>query len=776
MMRVMHQRQTAVVVLLSAMASCAVSAESLGQTGSGSAATAVVPANGTRMQAPLNRPVSRQSNLSLTIDTRWANGYGYRPIEVTITSPKPTTADHLVTVRLHSGWASTFNVEHDFEMPSGSTSATTIIAVPQYQSQLFWWEVWIDGTKDKDLSLSAEETINRFGANFGAPAGFSFLVGSFPARGGMGGQRDLMAPNTFEFEALSLGIAEFPGRWIDYTCFDVIALSWGELKVLSQVNPAASEAIERWLRAGGQLWVDQIGDEFQEIGDLSEFLGLRSSIADAVRRGDQAEGASESTEDSFDAGWQPVRFRRGIREGQVVTFLDITTGSSRVVRDPEVIAQLQVDPNFVVTDQQFESVEEDNEGRRWPRESSRWFVEQRLGLGRVRAFRESSDVALVLPGSQSTTTDTTAADGSNGWMPRGLATALRSTDKWVARHGLAPDDINRDFASLLVPGVGLAPVTEFRILITLFVLLIGPVNYWLLKRWRRLHLLVLTVPLAAALMTAALFAYAILSDGFGTTIRVRSFTALDQRSGEAACWAWLSYYSGLAPGEGLTMPADLVIYPIHPAWNAASIQTNLGGARDMIWEGDEAKLARGWLRSRTPTQYLTIRSRRTPHRLELAAGGGKLRATNELGAAIESVLVVDQAGELWAGEKLATSEVAFLDRIEHRDAIRRFRELVVENAPEPPAALSGDDSHYSVMQRRQWRSFGGRFGNQSGESRLEANLMNEAVAELAGLAGRPALALPPRSYVAVTATGPEVELGMPGAKEEASFHVIVGQW
>ena len=32
------------------------------------------------------------------------------------------------------------------------------------------------------------------------------------------------------------------------------------------------------------------------------------------------------------------------------------------------------------------------------------------------------------------------------------------------------------------------------------------------------------------------------------------------------------------------------------------------------------------------------------------------------------------------------------------------------------------------------------------------------------------------SYVAVTETGPEVEFGMDGVEEQASFHVIVGQW
>ena len=35
--------------------------------------------------------------------------------------------------------------------------------------------------------------------------------------------------------------------------------------------------------------------------------------------------------------------------------------------------------------------------------------------------------------------------------------------------------------------------------------------------------------------------------------------------------------------------------------------------------------------------------------------------------------------------------------------------------------------------------------------------------------------LPPRSFVAITETSPEVELGTPAAREESSLHVIVGQ-
>jgi hypothetical protein len=36
--------------------------------------------------------------------------------------------------------------------------------------------------------------------------------------------------------------------------------------------------------------------------------------------------------------------------------------------------------------------------------------------------------------------------------------------------------------------------------------------------------------------------------------------------------------------------------------------------------------------------------------------------------------------------------------------------------------------------------------------------------------------LPPRTFVAITETSPEVELGTASAREESSLHVIVGGW
>jgi hypothetical protein len=756
--------------------------------------------NGIQVQMPMKFSLSRRSGLSMTIDSRWANNYGYRPIEVTVRSPKPATADRLITVQINTGWwgsqRGSMSVEQDFELLKGSTVATALVACPQYQltNHFYWWNVWVDGVKDRDLSRDKDNPVTSVtGMTAGPPNELSILVVGPVSR-----QRWLTAPNSQEFEALSLPATMFPQRWIDYTCLDVISLSRAELQNVAKANATAVTAIRRWVETGGQLWINDAGPNFEHLAEVSQIFGVPATILDLdeVAIDDNSDPGEEDagddqTQDENDTlaravAWRPIRFGRGGPFGRVVTFLDLNTGMTRVARDRATIEQLERDPNYAVTNQSFEpgAGREKARGPRGPRDSSRWFVDQSLGLGNLRAFR-GDQASILSPSGQTNAVadpnlDVTAPNNARG--PRAIARsplrqALRATRRWDVRHGMRPDGANHDFAKLLVPGVGLAPVTEFQVLITVFVLLIGPLNYWLLKRYNRLQLLVLTVPLAAVLLTSSLFAYAILSDGFGTTIRVQSFTTLNQRTGDAACWARSSYYAGLAPGDGLTMPDDVAVYPIIPGWNDSGVDASIGAARELIWEDSRARMTRGWLRSRTPMQYLTVRARKSPHRIELNPAGGKIRTFNQLGTGIHYLLVLDDDGNLFAGENLTDRSKSVLEPIERTEAIRKVRELFTANRPEAPPALAAEDSDFQIIQRRQTRRMmSRRYGLQYSEQRLDANLLSDALADLAGTAGQPALSLPPRSYLAITEIGPEVVLGVPSAEEQASFHVVVGRW
>jgi hypothetical protein len=175
---------------------------------------------------------------------------------------------------------------------------------------------------------------------------------------------------------------------------------------------------------------------------------------------------------------------------------------------------------------------------------------------------------------------------------------------WLIRHGFSPSEGNSDFSNWLVPGVGQAPVVEFQVLITLFVLAIGPLNYWLLQRSGRLHLLVVTVPLGALLLTGGLLLYGIISDGFYTKVRIHSVTLLDQQQGEAVTQSRLSYYASLSPADGLRFRDTTAIYSINPSYSDRFAMNSGQPRLELRWR-EQQHLSRGWLRSRTPTQYFT---------------------------------------------------------------------------------------------------------------------------------------------------------------------------
>ncbi|MGD9635899.1 MAG: hypothetical protein AB7U97_21640, partial [Pirellulales bacterium] len=78
--------------------------------------------------------------------------------------------------------------------------------------------------------------------------------------------------------------------------------------------------------------------------------------------------------------------------------------------------------------------------------------------------------------------------------------------------------------------------------------------------------------------------------------------------------------------------------------------------------------------------------------------------------------------------------------------------------------------------RRGRRFFADRFDQEYGVERLSENLLSSAIAGLVASNAENVLNIPRRTYIAITETEPEIELGLSTADEEASFHVLHGTW
>ncbi len=661
--------------------------------------------NGDNVVVPLTRkgPVfSQQSGLQIRVDSTWAGNRGYRPLTITASMAKPATADTLITIRFHAGngrndhWA--ISVEHDFELSQGATNSTTTFSVPQYVDwNTCGWEVWVDGVKEEELSPDLHPfnsgTTNTVAAGYFSPS----PTNVYPA---------LLLALVRSIEPHSLDLSNLPERWTDYSPLDVFSTSASSLEVLRVSSPEKLAELLRWVRSGGNLWVLDVGQNFSELPELEMLLFPNLDEKAAAR----SKPLSNWHYLMRNENGRPRQSDLAALTMQIP--VEATTFSSTFIMDSSI-------PNNVPNMRQS-------------------FVARAYGLGTVAALQNrggNQRHASVLERS-----------------------SLAENLDWATRHGNDPSSGNPNFNNLLIPDVGTAPVFEFQLLISLFVIGIGPFNYWLLRRRNQLPLLLVTVPVAALAATLLLFTYGILADGIGVRVRVRSMTLLDQRVGEVASWARLSYYAGIAPSDGLQMPVDTVVYPILPSRSGSNnfSRRRVKQQRSLEWN-QQQQLTRGWLGSRTPTQYLAITARLTKKQLEFEVQPEQLIVTNQLGTQVLALVVQDHEGNVFVGDSLDAEGTAKLAPSTYVQAASTIRKLLTENLPQLPVGF--------VSKKRLYNS---DYGVSMTESLMELHF-EAIVSPVATGWGN-------GTYVAVTATGIEVPLGVDGATESSSFHVVRGTW
>lgn len=703
-------------------------------------------------------PVARKpSGLTLSIDTTWVAANGYRPVRITIAPPAaaPLAANRTLEIRLtphgysgnYFGNGEALQVRQEVEVSAGSSGATFTVSVPQEQL----WEglaldVFEEGTRIDELS-SQGVFINPEASVLGGSSPAvnpgerpTLLLLGIPSadavsqviRGALSGDHSLYvelqedrtsqgapAGNTAINPRLT-SLTELPDRWVNYEGIDLTVLSWDELKRLVTDHPMQWRAIRKQITAGGTLIVYDVGANWGRLPEVEKLVDLPSA---------SAEHAAATALDPVARGWNKPDLTIRSQPLEDDSLLD-QTGTSRII--PGKASGGSV--NFI------------------------WHA---LSRGQV--------VAAV--------DEHFPADATLNWWPWLLNSLGQSRWQWRERHGLVldPDALEANqsnFWDFLIPGVGLTPVLGFQILISLFAILIGPVNYWLLRRWGRLNLLLITVPVSALLFTATLLGYAFIHDGLGVRCRVRSFTELDQRRGEAVCWSRLSYYAGLSPSRGMTFSGDVAVFPLRlPTEDSQRGRGRADGPeRELEWIAADTPdglpdqhLSSHWLPARVPTQFVTVRARPTPARLKMTGpAGGPPKVENRLGTRIVSLVLTDDSGHYFKTAELGDGQTAKATAVATSDALEMVRRVLRDNVLQPPAGSTPDWFANSGMNHR-YRN-GPTPSVQPGDSVLERSLRE---------AGEP---LAPRRFVAIVEHSPEVELGLDSASEEASLHVVCGDW
>lgn len=685
---------------------------------------------------PLNAPgktqqQSAKSGLLLSISAIGAQGLGYRPLEVTFTALTPAPADRALTVEFTTyhrfGLSEGVRVTEHVDLPAGAASAKATLRLPQYAGwDTFGVKAWEDGKQLEELSF---QRMGTAGQQFNEALPRLLVVG--PASSDLSGLQAAMAGMQQNLASAGqtapalvslLEAKQLPERWLDYTTFDIVVASLDQLDSLMHNHPQAWQALRGWTSAGGNLVVYRASDDWEWLKDFEAAalppptgaLAPSTQVPPIPKAGSIVDLASQvPAPPSLPGGWLLAAPR---------PLFDGSQGLA-TVQAPGGWLPGQMPPG------------QEHLIRSWD-------------LGQVLVLRKDplTPDPAVWPVM---------------WQELGDVRIAAAP-----RLGLSSLSPNPDFWNLLVPNVGLPPVDAFRVLITLFVLLIGPVNYFLLRRLQRLHLLVFIVPAAALVVTLSLLGYAILGDGLGLKIRPRTLTILDPARGAGLCWQRLSFYAGLAPSGGLTFSPETAVFPLV----AQPSPYGRGQATRVVVWGEHQNLTRGWLASRTPTQFVTLRVAGTSASLGVVAAGSGVELNNRLGTDLLQIVVADDQGRFFHAADLADGKSAAAKEMALGEAMGKLTPIMARARPEAPAEMINGGW---VSQRGY--GFSG-FDSPWPDPHQETSRLEQTLEQLSdsGKAGQ--LPLGPRSYAAIVRRSPLAEYGYEPVEEAGELHVILGRW
>jgi len=199
------------------------------------------------------------------------------------------------------------------------------------------------------------------------------------------------------------------------------------------------------------------------------------------------------------------------------------------------------------------------------------------------------------------------------------------------------------------------PVRGIVIIMLLFIIVIGPVNIFILARKNRRTWLLWTIPAISFATTLLVFAYSLLREGITPDSRIAGLTVLDQASHHAATVGATGFYCPLTPSGGLHFDGQTEATPLVTIGYSRSS----GAQREVDWTQGQ-QLRRGWVASRVPAHFHLRKSESRRERLEIVNENGHLHVVNGLGASIQSLWVADADMNIYAATNVAAGQKAAL--------------------------------------------------------------------------------------------------------------------
>jgi len=700
---------------------------------------------------PANNGKKLRNGIIAKVDCRWTDGWGYRPVRVTLLVRK-TKRNRTIQVRLlpdsYSKHQEPLAVTTNIEIPQGEREVSETIYVPQQQPwSSFRSEFFENGRMLKDLSMN-----HGFGWNTTYNDGPCLLM------------VDSAAPRMTDDRAGIVKQLKGTRRKQNEQTFDLPDAR--KFQYLTQNNFQSSVVLD-----ASELAELGRSDDFESLrfvatvpnleilppADLPpNHVGLAGIDLIIISLADLSEMAKSRAE-RF--GALDFHIRSG---GNLVVY-----GEDEVIAGVESLLRLNQDwtsanrsqfsKTVTVTYAELESSNENDVYRK------RRTAEQELVASNLppTQFTDHAFGRVVVIQSKDPYEQTVAYWQ---WV---LKTIGFDRLTWGDRHGISLVHNNQDYWDFMIPGFGAAPVKQFLGVICIFIIVIGPLNLYLLSRAKRLYLLPITVGLAAFLTTFAMLGYAVIGDGISTRVRLRSYTLLDQRADQniVATHCRHAYLAAIAPSDGLVFPIHTCVYPVVP------YQDYNRRREETVTRTEKRILGRGYLRSRSTTQFLTTDVLKTEERIEVIddSSGAIKKATNRIGTTLAYAWIRDGRGELFQATVVAPDESLSLESVDGKEARIMFNKIAADNRSKPPPGLD------KGVNQTMFGDLGGRgrySHYQSGPVYFDTSILVAGMNRATKFFGK----REPNTYFIITKTAPPFVATGTTAKEEAGFHVIEGRW
>jgi hypothetical protein len=139
-----------------------------------------------------------------------------------------------------------------------------------------------------------------------------------------------------------------------------------------------------------------------------------------------------------------------------------------------------------------------------------------------------------------------------------------------------------------IPGIGLPNVLQVCVFIVGYILAIGPINYLILRRFKRRELAWITIPVLVVLFTAGTYLASFGLRGSRATLHRLTVAQVWQNSSTANAETLVGIFSPRRSEYNLQVDGDMLLRPLPSDTNYGSIDTSLNGA--FIDQGDTAAI------------------------------------------------------------------------------------------------------------------------------------------------------------------------------------------